>query len=185
MSCWRLAQAKRYIDAGGIVAYPTEAVYGLGCDPLDAAAAMRLLEIKHRPLELGMILIGARLDHLAPYIGDMDRKALDRCLRTWPGPHTWLVPASAMVPPWIRGAHATVAVRVTAHPVAAALCKAVGGTIVSTSANVHGAPPARSAWQVRLRLGDAVDFVVGGATGRERRPTAIREALTGRTIRAA
>lgn len=185
MSPWRLTQAKRYIDAGGVVAYPTEAVYGLGCDPLDAQAVLRLLRIKRRPLEPGLILIGARFDHLAPFIGDLERRALDRCLRTWPGPHTWLVPAAPATPPWIRGAHASVAVRVTAHPVAAALCEAVGGAIVSTSANVHGHPPARSALQVRLHLGNAIDLVLGGSAGPGRRPTPIRDAVTGHTIRPA
>lgn len=185
MNHWRLTQARRCIEDGGIIAYPTEAVFGLGCDPFDAQAVLRLLRIKRRALEQGLILIGARFEHLAPFIGTIERRALERVRRSWPGPHTWLLPAAPTVPPWIRGAHPSVALRVTAHPLAAALCEAVGGAIVSTSANVHGQPPARSALQVRLRLGAELDFVLAGNTGGAARPTAIRDALSGRTVRAA
>ncbi len=184
MNHWRLAQARRCIEAGGIVAYPTEAVYGLGCDPLDAQAVLRLLRIKRRALEQGLIVIGAHFEHIAPFIGAVERRALARARRSWPGPHTWLLPAAPTVPPWVRGAHASIALRITAHPTAAALCEAVGGAIVSTSANVHGQPPARSALQVRLQLGDEVDFILTGTTGNSARPTPIRDALSGQTIRA-
>jgi L-threonylcarbamoyladenylate synthase len=182
---WRLRQAARCIRGGGVIAYPTEAVYGLGCDPFDAEAVLRILALKQRRIEQGVILIGAELSHLGPFIGTANRKTLDRALASWPGPHTWLLPASASVPAWIRGAHRTVALRITAHPVAAALCRQTGGALVSTSANRHGQPPARSALQVRNRFGDAVDFVLDGPTDAARRPTGIRDAATGRIIRSA
>lgn len=186
MNHWQLTQAKRCIEAGGIVAYPTEAVYGLGCDPLDAQAVLRLLRIKRRKLEQGLILIGSRFEHVAPFIGAIGQRALERVRRSWPGPHTWLLPAAPAVPPWIRGAHTSVALRVTAHPLAAALCETVGGAIVSTSANRHGQPPARSALQLRLGLlGPEIDFILAGTTGSALRPTAIRDALSGQTIRSA
>lgn len=182
-SGWRLGQAARRLDGGGIVAYPTEAVYGLGCDPFDFDAVLRLLRLKERPLAMGLILIGASFAHVEPFIGPIDRVKLARVRRTWPGPHTWLLPASPATPPWIRGAHATVALRVTAHPVAAALCDAFGGALVSTSANRHGQSAVHSALGVRLRFGDEIDLIVGGNTGGMRQPTAIRDAATGRGMR--
>lgn len=183
-SGWRLEQAARCLAGGGIVAYPTEAVYGLGCDPFALDTVLRLLHIKQRPPGMGLILIGARYEHVEPFIGAIDRAKLARVRRSWPGPHTWLLPASPLVPPWIRGDHASVALRVTAHPLAAALCDAFGGALVSTSANRHRQSPARTALDIRLQLGDEVDFVVSGETGGMPRPTAIRDALSGRVVRA-
>jgi L-threonylcarbamoyladenylate synthase len=182
---WQVREARRVIEGGGIVAHPTEAVYGLGCDPLNSEAVLRLLEIKQRPLEAGLILVGARYEHVKPFIGKVGKEALARVRKTWPGPHTWLLPASPAVPSWIRGAHDTVALRVTAHPVAAALCDAVGGALVSSSANLHGQRPARSALETSLRLGGDVDFILAGSVGPLSRPTPIRDAASGRVIRPA
>lgn len=184
VSGWRLRQAVRRLDGGGIVAYPTEAVFGLGCDPFNLDAVLRLLRIKQRPPGMGLILIGARFEHVEPFIGVIDRARLARVRRSWPGPHTWLLPASPWVPSWIRGDHESVALRVTAHPIAAALCDAFGGALVSTSANRHGQAPAVTALDIRLHLGNDVDLVVSGVTGGMARPTAIREALSGRVVRA-
>lgn len=183
-SGWRLTRAARSLAGGGIIAYPTEAVYGLGCDPFNLEAVLRLLRLKQRPPGMGLILIGADFDHVEPFIGKIDRARLARVRRSWPGPHTWLLPASGLVPPWIRGRHESVALRVTAHPVAAALCEAFGGALVSTSANRHGQAPAVSALDIHLKLGREVDLVVPGETGGLARPTGIRDALTGRVVRA-
>jgi L-threonylcarbamoyladenylate synthase len=182
---WHLRLARHHIEAGGIVAYPTESVWGLGCDPHARDAVERLLELKQRPVTLGLILIGASYEQIAPYIdtGMIDRAALDRARRSWPGPTTWLLPAADTVPPWIRGRHASVALRVTAHPVAAALCATVGRAIVSTSANIHGRRPPRTALRLRAGLGRQVDYILPGATGGAPRPTRIRDALSGRTLR--
>jgi len=182
---WHLRLARRHIDAGGIVAYPTESVWGLGCDPHSREAVERLLELKQRPVAMGLILIGASYVQLAPYIDTrmIDRAALDRVRRSWPGPNTWLLPASDAVPPWIRGRHASVALRVTAHPPAAGLCTAVGRAIVSTSANIHGQRPPRTALHLRAGLGRQVDYILPGSTGGAARPTRIRDAVSGRTLR--
>lgn len=182
---WRLREAARCIDGGGIVAYPTEAVYGLGCDPYNAAAAVRLLELKQRPIDQGLILIGARKRHIAPFVASLGKSMRARIDKTWPGPYTWLLPAAPDTPYWIRGDHQTVAVRITAHPIAAALCDAVGGALVSTSANRHGRAPARSALQARLQFGGHIDCIVCGAVGPQRRPTEIRDATSGRIVRPA
>lgn len=169
---------------GGIVAYPTEAVYGLGCNPRDADAVQCLLALKERGPEKGLILIADRFDAVAPWIGEFDDAMRARVEPTWPGPVTWLLPAATDCPALIRGAHETVAVRLTAHPLAAALCRAWGGALVSTSANRAGGPPARDATAVRRQFGDRLAVVIEGEVGRLNRPTPIRDARSGRTVRA-
>ena len=179
-------EAAAALRAGGVVAYPTEAVYGLGCDPRNEVAFNRLFELKQRPPTQGVLLIGADFDQVATYI-DLARTpaaALARAQASWPGPHTWIFPRAAEVPAWIAGSHAGIALRVTAHPPAAALCRAFGGAVVSTSANRHGEPPARSAAAVRAAFGDALAAIIDGPLGGLERPTAIRDAISGDVIRA-
>lgn len=178
---FRLAQAGQRIRNGGIVAYPTEAVYGLGCDPLNAGAVYRLLALKHRPVEKGLILIASDLQQLLPFVqfqGDWTAKVE----ASWPGPHTWLLPAAPELPYWINGGRDTVACRVTAHPLASALCEYVGHALISTSANRTGQRPARSPLEVRLRC-PGVDTVVCGRLGDLDQPTPIRDARSGDQLR--
>lgn len=173
------------LRAGGVVAYPTEAVYGLGCDPHDRAAFDKLFALKQRPPTQGVLLIGADFDQVAPYIdlAATPREALERARATWPGPHTWVFPRAAGVPEWIAGGHAGIALRVTAHAPAAELCRAFGGAIVSTSANRHGEPPARGADAARAAFGDALDAILDAPTGGLERPTPIRDAISGDSLR--
>ncbi|MDO9452638.1 MAG: Sua5/YciO/YrdC/YwlC family protein [Stagnimonas sp.] len=178
----QLRLAARELRRGAVVACPTEAVWGFSCDPLNQRAVTSLLELKERPADKGLILVAANLDQLAYYIEPPSRTALRRARDTWPGPATWVFPASPFTPPWITGAHDTVAVRVTAHPVLAALCLRFGGALVSTSANRSGQPPCRSVNDVRLRF-DTHLRVVPGATGGREAPTPIREAATGYLLR--
>ena len=182
-SALHLGAAYRALRAGGVIAYPTEAVWGLGCDPENAHAVQRLLQIKRRPEHKGLILIAANFEQLRPYLGPLPPARLLQVQHSWPGPNTWLLPASPRVPRWIRGDSPRVAVRVTAHPLAQALCYVFGGPLVSTSANRNGGNPARSALQVRRQLGRELDFILPGGLGGLARPTPIRDALTGKLIR--
>ena len=180
---WQLRAAVDALDAGAVIAYPTEAVWGFGCEPMNQAAVERLLAIKRRDWRKGLILIGSDFDQLAPYVVVPSRMAWRRARQSWPGPATWVFPASEETPMWISGDRDTIAVRVTAHPVAAALCKAWGGALVSTSANRDGEPPAHSATEVRRRFGRQLGAIVPGALGGLDRPTTIREAATGHILR--
>jgi L-threonylcarbamoyladenylate synthase len=173
---WHLKRAAAILHQGGVVAYPTEGVWGLGCDPDDQAAVLRLLELKGRPWQKGLILIAADLASLVPYLEPLSATLATRVQATWPGPVTWLLPARASTPPWLRGTHRTLAVRVTAHRRAAELCRRFGGALVSTSANPAGRPPARRRLQVQRVFGDAVDYILPGETGDLRGPTEIRDA---------
>jgi L-threonylcarbamoyladenylate synthase len=179
----RLRHAAAVLHAGGLIAYPTEGVYGLGCRPDDSRAVQRLLALKQRPVSAGLILIAASLGQLTDWIEPTARE-IRQLTATPAGPVTWLVTAGPLTPEWITGGRPKVAVRVTGHPVAACLCRAAGLPLVSTSANRRGKPPARSALGARLRFGAQLDLVVGGATGGAAGPTEIRDATSGRVLRA-
>jgi L-threonylcarbamoyladenylate synthase len=170
---------------GGVIAYPTEAVYGLGCDPLDQAAVTRLFELKQRPPDQGVLLIAADFTQVEKFVDIecVSATALARTQATWPGPHTWVFPRSAATPVWLAGAHAGIALRVTAHAPAVALCRAFGGALVSTSANRHGEAPARSAAAVRSAFGSRLAYILDAPIGGLDRPTPIRDVCSGEVIR--
>ena len=174
-----LIRAARLIQQGGIIAYATEYCFGFGCDPMNRAAVLRLLRIKHRSPAKGLILIAATTDQLAPYVEHIPAPVAT----TWPGPNTWLLPVRDGVPRWITGDHPKIAARVTAHPQAAVLCKAAGMAIVSTSANRTGDAPARSYREALRRFKGEVDYVLPGRVGDAPAPTPIRDAVTGRIVR--
>jgi len=173
------------LRAGGIVAHPAEAVWGLACDPTNEAAVLRLLALKRRGVDKGLILVAGSIGQLDAFVDwdAMPDSARAQVLAAWPGPNTWIVPATAAAPAWIRGVHAGVAVRVSAHPPVVALCAAFGGATVSTSANHAGARPPRGIADLDPAILDAVDAVLDGDTGGLDRPTGIRDALTGAAVR--
>ncbi|TVO76922.1 L-threonylcarbamoyladenylate synthase [Sedimenticola selenatireducens] len=183
LSPWKLREAARCFNDGGLIAYPTEAVYGLGCDPLNQQSMEHLLQLKQRPIEKGVILIAADYEQLIPFIKPLDDDHMKPVWDSWPGPNTWLLPAADNLPFWLTGIHQTLAVRVTAHPLASALCRACDSPLVSTSANRSGQHPATSALQVHQRLGDGVNYIISGPLGDSLRPSTIRDALSGRVIR--
>ncbi len=180
-----LAAAVGRLRAGAVIAYPTEGVWGLGCDPFDEVAVHRVLAIKQRPVEKGMILIAGDVAQLDGIV-DWDRLPPERVAAvraTWPGPHTWVMPALPQVPPWITGSHDSVAVRVSAYAPVAALCAAFGGPLVSTSANLAGVPAARLRAALDPAMLARLDGVLDGETGGLDRPTPIRDARSGASLR--
>jgi L-threonylcarbamoyladenylate synthase len=169
---------RAYLASGGVIAYPTESCYGLGCDPLNARAVAAILAIKGRPRAKGLILVGSAPDQFAPYLA-MPPAAWPQY---WPGPYTLLLPAARHCPRWLTGRHAKLAVRVTAHPEAARLCRALDMALVSTSANRAGRRPLRTAAACRRAFGTRV-LVLPGRIGRRRRPSTILDPESGATLR--
>lgn len=179
-----IEEAAGIVRQGGIIAYPTEAVFGLGCDPENEAVVTRLRRLKERPQHQGFILIAYDFEQLAGYCAQIPDDRMQTIQAGWPGPYTWVFPKSASCPTWLSGGQHTVAVRVTAHPIAAGLCRSVGKALVSTSANRHNAEPARTPEQIETVLAQGLKGVVAGTTGGDRKPTVIRDAVTGAVIRA-
>jgi len=173
-------KAARIIRNGGVVAYPTEGIFGLGCLPDECGAVERILAIKQRSHSQGLILIAADTASLKGWVGT----SFDLPLST-ANPVTWIVPAGPAVPPWIKGRHQGVAVRVTAHPVAAALCRTAGSALVSTSANTSGRPPAINEYVLRRQFHALVDYIVPGRCSLPGSPSEIRELESGRILRPA
>ena len=182
-SHWQLHTAARCIRAGGLLAYPTEAVFGLGCDPADWNAVQRLLTLKNRSWRKGLILIASEKRQLEPWVQEFRDCWLPQLDKSWPGPITWLLPAARACPAWLTGEHDTLAVRVTAHPLVRRLCDILDAALVSTSANTSGQRPARSVLDIRLRFGTRIDFVLPGPLGDRKQPTEIRDLKSGQVIR--
>ncbi len=180
---WHLRQAARYFWLGGLIAYPTEAVYGLGCNPLDGDAVQHLLKLKQRPIEKGLILIASDFNQLRPFVIEPAAEIMLPVLASWPGPATWLLPAAPELPRWLTGRHNSIAVRVTAHPLAAKLCHACKSPLISTSANLSGQQPVRNTLALHNQLNGQVDFILNGKVGRLKQPTPIRDAMSGAFIR--
>lgn len=180
---WRVRQAARIVREGGVLAYPTEAVWGLGCDPWDQAAVHRLLMLKQRPLEKGLILVADNIRQFDFLLHDLPEESLAKLASTWPGPNTWLVPHQDLLPEWVTGQHDTVALRVSDHPQVGELCALVG-PLISTSANPAGRPAAKSRLRVEQYFHNELDLVLGGALGGRKNPSVIRDLVTGEVVRA-
>lgn len=170
----------------GVIAYATEAVFGLGCDPDDQTAVYKLLGIKQRPVEKGLILIAASWEQLLPYIdiSHLSDEQLQHARASWPGPFTWIFPARQTTPDWLTGKFSSIAVRVSAHPQVQSLCQSFGKPLVSTSANLTTYPPCRTAEEVAQQLAHRVDFILAGQVGTQINPSEIRDVVTNQVIRA-
>lgn len=179
-----LSQCVAQLRQSAVIAYPTEAVFGLGCDPDSEAAVMQLLALKRRPVEKGLILIAADYQQLMPYIADeqLTDEQRQRMFSRWPGPVTWVLPARAETPRWLTGRFSSLAVRVSDHAGVAALCNAFGKPLVSTSANLTGLEPCRNVAEVRAQFGDNFPVLVAETGGRQN-PSEIRDVITGDLIR--
>ena len=180
---WKIRQAAQILRKGGLIAYPTEAVYGLGCLAHFHKSIERLLKIKQRRAEKGLILLASDLSQLADYIQPLPPDILTQIRYTWPGPITWLLPAKNHVPALITGQYNTIAVRISAHPVVNELCRRSQAPLISTSANLSGKHMAYSAFEVRRQFDNQLDYILNAPLGRQDKPSKIIDALSGRVIR--
>lgn len=179
----RVRRAADIVRGGGVVAYPTEGVWGLGCDPANADAVHRILRLKGRSVSKGVILIAADIAMLEPFLQGIDASQRALLADSWPGAVTWLIPNNGVAANWITGDSDRLAVRVTAHPLAAGLTRAFGGPLVSTSANPGGFPAAVSLIKVKAYFGASLDDYLPGRVGHSGRPSEIRDLPSGRVIR--
>ena len=177
------AAAVEQLRAGHVIAYPTEAVFGLGCDPANEPAVRSLLMMKNRQESSGLVLIASRFSQLRRWIAAVDETLIERAMQTWPGPVTWLFPRADNVPDYVAGQHDKIAVRITAHGPSRALCEAFGGALISTSANHTTAEPARTASQVHKYFGSWLAGILNGELGDGEKPSEIRDLVSGNVIR--
>ncbi len=168
-----------------VFAYPTEAVYGLGANPFDESAVERVLAIKKRAAHQHFILIASDWDQINPLIDttSLTNEQLHTIKATWPGPVTWVFPASSQAPSWLVNKDHTIAVRVTAHPLVQTLCQIAGHPLISTSANLSGHPPCRTYEETKQLFEGQVDLILPGETSGLSKPTSIRDARTRKVLR--
>ena len=176
-----LAALRVHLKRGGVIAYPTESCYGLGCDPRNRAALQKILRLKQRPWRKGLILVAANLQQVAPYVLPVNTVARATLDQHWPGPYTFLLPVSSRAPKLLIGKHASLAVRVSAHPAVAQLTRAVG-PLVSTSANVSGAKSIKTYAEAQRAFGQQV-WVLPGRIGKRKSPSVIIDLQSGKKLR--
>lgn len=171
------------MQAGGVIACPTDTVYGLACHPLSAPGVAKLLQIKQRPWWKGLIIVAHDIELIKPYIL-YDRDSLKKAQQTWPGPVTWIFPSKSWVPRHLTGRHHGIAVRITQFSVIRDLCHTLGSPLVSTSANLSGHSVVTNRFQLTKQFYKQVDYIVPGKTGNPYQSSQIRHVVSGEMIRA-
>lgn len=175
-----IKQAVKILQEGGIIAYPTEGVFGLGCDPFNHTAVLRLLKIKQRDVAKGLILIAASWDQVFDLIKSNN---LNLPKPNPSNPTTWVFPATKKTPAWVRGDFKSIAIRLTTHPLAKKLCQKFGGPIISTSANLTGQVPSKNIKQAKEQFSAIIDFILPGEVGDLNKPSQICDIKTNKLIR--
>lgn len=179
-----LQLACRNLEQGKVIAYPSEAVWGLGCDPYNKDAVNRILSMKNRPREKGLILVAASSKQFDLLLQGLSAEQQETLRSSWPGHTTWLIPdPDQLIPDWIKGSHQSVAVRVSAHPVIQQLCLLFGAAIVSTSANKTGEAEIRSRLLLEDKFVGSIDCIVAGELGQAEKPSEMRDIISGKVIR--
>ena len=177
----QVGDAREFLKQGKIIAYPTEAVYGLGCDPFNQQAVEAVLALKRRAKSKGLILLIADWSQLTPLIAPISKALLEPVRETWPGPVTWVFPKADTIPVWLTGQHDSIAIRMSAHSIAHQLC--VDGPVVSTSANINAQEPAIDLAGLRLQFPQGIDAVLSGELGGLIQPSSIFDVRTGMRLR--
>jgi len=179
-----LSAACKLLKQGKLIAYPTEAVWGFGCDPYNEKAVIGILAIKQRPVEKGLILVAANMNQISELLHDLPEEQKQLLEDSWPGPTTWLIPDPGdLFPAWVKGSHESIAIRVSAHPIVQELCKQYGGPIVSTSANTAGKEEIRSRLSLEEQFADRIDYIIECELGDRSQPSQIRDLATGAVLR--
>jgi len=179
----QLNQAAESVNNGGVIVYPTESVFGLGCDPFNKKAVYQLLQLKQRNVNQGLILIASHVQQILPLMQPIESNDLARALKSWPGHHTWIFPKSKRVPSWVSGQFDSIAVRVSNHSVVKQLCDKLNSPLVSTSANISKQDELVSIRDIKDVFGDKIDFYVNASTGTESNPSTIHDAHSNKIIR--
>ncbi len=171
-----------HLKRGGLIAYPTESCYGLGCDPRNRQAVLRILKLKQRPQHKGLILIASHYQQVARYLKPLTLNEQSKLQHDGAQAVTYLMPVKNSAPRWLRGHHDTLAVRLTAHHFAKQLCRNAGSALVSTSANRSGCRPAKTYAECQRLFGKKV-WVLRGRVGKRKQPSTICAWSDGKIVR--
>jgi L-threonylcarbamoyladenylate synthase len=177
----KITEAQKFLAQGKIIAYPTEAVYGLGCDPFNQSAVKNLLKLKAREQSKGLIVIISSWQQLAKLTKPISESAMAKVKLSWPGPVTWIFPKSSIAPDWICGNRGTIAIRMSAHPIAQSL--SIAAPLVSTSANISGHAPAKDIASLKLQFAHGIDACLTGDLGGATNPSQIYDVVSGERLR--
>ena len=196
-------QAAKFIRAGDVIAYPTESVYGLGCDPQNLIAVNKILQIKQRSSSKGLIIVAANIEQAFPYIKPLSDENIAKILSPTDKVITWLIPAQDNLYKLLTGTQEKsltstqeksltstqeklgkkIAIRISQHPIIKALCEELQHPIISTSANISGKPMCWSAQQVKQQLKTGINYILEGGSGGQSKPSEIRDLLSDQKIR--
>lgn len=179
----QIKQAVHILKQGGIIAYPTEAVFGLGCLPENIEAIKKLLKLKNRQEDKGLILLASEFSQLASYLCPVDETVLQKIQSTWPGPSTWILPTPLKTSRLLKGNFDTIAVRISAHPIVREICAQCQSPIISTSANITGKSMSYNVSDVQQHFQDKLDYILDGPLGDSNKPSVIKDAITDEVIR--
>lgn len=181
-SDFAIRRAAQLVHQGGVIAYPTETVYGLGCDPLCFEAVQYLCRLKNRELSKGLILLGNDIQLFSNYIVPLNEADLARISQTGET-ISWIVAAGESTPDWLTGGRDTLVIRITDHPVVSKLCNRLGHPLVSSSANPGGHKPALNTLQVHRYFHNRVDAILSSTHKSSGRPSTIRQLDNNRLLR--
>ncbi len=181
---WKASFAARVMTLGGVIAYPTEAVFGMGCDPFQRSAVERLLDLKSRPMSKGLILVSGQKEHFEPFLEPLSDALRERFFSDQGRPTTWLVPDHfRQIPYWIKGEHESVAMRLTSHPLCCSLSRHFDRPVVSTSANPAARPSAISLAEVKHYFHDELDYCLQAPLGKSGTVSQIKDLVTDQVLR--
>jgi L-threonylcarbamoyladenylate synthase len=178
----QLLNAIEIVRKGGVIAYPTEAVYGLGCDPFNKAAVEKILQLKQRSADKGLIVVASDWQQVKDWLLPLTEEQEATVAKTWAGPTTWVLPANDKAPALCKANDNTIAIRVSAFPIILRLCQVLG-PIVSTSVNLAGEPAAKKVQEIDSGFLADIDYVMNASVGDERLPSTIFDAVTGDRVR--
>ena len=178
-------KAAAILKRGGVIAYPTEGVWGLGCDPFNSSAVNRILEIKSRPPHKGLIVVSSEMAHFADFLKGAGTEGIEKIRQSKGRGISWLIANNGLALDLVSGGQSTLAIRLSDHPSIAGICSAFGAAMVSTSANPSAEPPALNAEQVHGYFAERIDYVVPGDLGGQNGPSEIRHIGTGEVMREA
>ncbi len=183
--CAVIEEAAQVFGQGGLIAYPTEAVFGLGCDPDNNSAIERLLSLKQRSADKGFILLASDYCQLQAYVDEsaISEQQKMKILSRWPGAITQVLPTNKNISPLLSGIFNTIAVRITQHPDVIALCRKTGKAIISTSANISGHPSAKTWQDVEQQFPKQLDYLIKTKTLGHESPSTIIDGITSKVLR--